>query len=50
MIAACWVLTTLFNCVIKGGFVRDWVVNGEEYVPAGDLSKLLQKNPRNGYF
>ncbi len=28
MIAACWVLVNKFNCVVKGGFVRDWVVNG----------------------
>ena len=27
MIAASWVLTNTFGCVIKGGFVRDWVVN-----------------------
>jgi hypothetical protein len=26
MIAVCWVLTTKFDCSIKGGFVRDWVV------------------------
>jgi hypothetical protein len=28
MVAVCWVLTNVFGCVIKGGFVRDWVVNG----------------------
>jgi len=27
MIAASWVLTNMFDCAIKGGFVRDWVVN-----------------------
>jgi hypothetical protein len=44
MIATCWVLVNKFNCVVKGGFVRDWVVNGEEVLPAGDQSNLLQKN------
>jgi len=29
MIAVCWILVNVFHCVIKGGFVRDWVVNGE---------------------
>ena len=51
MIAACWVLTCKFHCVIKGGFVRDWVVNGEEVVPPlkNDRVNLLQKNPRNPF-
>lgn len=26
MVAVCWVLTNKFDCSIKGGFVRDWVV------------------------
>ena len=29
MIVVCWVLVNMFDCVIKGGFVRDWVVNAE---------------------
>ena len=29
MIAVCWVLINVFGCTVKGGFVRDWVVNGE---------------------
>ena len=29
MVAVCWVLVNMFNCVVKGGFVRDWVVNGD---------------------
>lgn len=29
MVAVCWVLTCIFDCVIKGGFVRDWVINGD---------------------
>lgn len=33
MIAVSWVLINLFDCVVKGGFVRDWIVNGEEVVP-----------------
>ena len=49
MIAVCWVLTCRFHCVIKGGFVRDWIVNGEEVVPPTQNEKinLLQKNNRN---
>lgn len=49
MIAVCWVLTNVFNCVIKGGFVRDWVVNNDEVLPQGNLSNLLQPNPRNNF-
>lgn len=29
MIAVCWILINKFNCKIKGGFVRDWVINGK---------------------
>ena len=29
MIVVCWVLTNMFDCVVKGGFIRDWVVNSE---------------------
>jgi hypothetical protein len=51
MIAACWVLVNNFSCVIKGGFVRDWVVNGDEVLDTKkDLTKLLQVNARNKYF
>ena len=50
MIAVCWVLVNRLNCVIKGGFVRDWVVNGEEVLDTSkDLTKLLSKNKRNKY-
>jgi hypothetical protein len=51
MIAVCWILVTKFDCVIKGGFVRDWVVNGEEVLPKTELERknLLQKNPRNRF-
>jgi hypothetical protein len=30
MIAVCWVLVNRFSCIIKGGFVRDWIVNGKD--------------------
>ena len=50
MVAVCWVLVNVFDCNIKGGFIRDWVVNGKDYIPNGlDLSKLLQPNPRNKF-
>ena len=26
MVAVCWILTNKFDCSIKGGFIRDWVV------------------------
>jgi hypothetical protein len=29
MIATCWVLVNKFDCIIKGGFVRDWIVNND---------------------
>lgn len=32
MIAVSWVLVNLFGCTIKGGFVRDWVVNADEWL------------------
>jgi hypothetical protein len=47
MIAVSWVLTNVFGCVLKGGFVRDWVVKSEEKLPAGSLRNLLQINARN---
>ena len=28
MVAVCWILVTKFDCTIKGGFVRDFVVRG----------------------
>lgn len=51
MIAVCWVLVNRFDCVIKGGFVRDWVVNGEEVLPKTEKERvdLLQNNPRNQF-
>ena len=50
MIAVSWLLVTKFNCVIKGGFVRDWIVRGYEYLPPNtDLRKLLTRNPYNGF-
>lgn len=49
MIAVSWVLVTKFNCIIKGGFVRDWIVNGKQYLPNIDLKNLLTLNPYNGF-
>lgn len=49
MVAVCWVLVNKFKCTIKGGFIRDFVVNGSEYLPPGDLSNIMKKCPRNGY-
>lgn len=49
MVAVCWILTCLFDCIVKGGFIRDWVVNADQNLPVGDLTKLLTVNPRNGF-
>jgi hypothetical protein len=49
MIAVCWVLVCMFDCTIKGGFVRDWVINQDEWLPNGSLNNLLSLNPRNKY-
>jgi hypothetical protein len=37
MIAVSWALV-LFDCTITGGFVRDWIVNGEEHSKPGEPS------------
>lgn len=45
MIAVCWILVNRYDCIIKGGFIRDWVVNGkEENIPGGPLNNLLAKD------
>ena len=44
MVAVCWILVNKFNCTIKGGFIRDWVIRGKEWLPPGNLSNLLQLN------
>jgi len=49
MIATCWILVNKFHCVIKGGFVRDWIVNNEEILPSTNRRNLLQSNPRNTF-
>lgn len=42
MIAVCWVLVKRFDCIIKGGFVRDWVINGTEKIdPSIDPKNLI---------
>lgn len=51
MIAVCWVLVKRFDVIIKGGFVRDWIVNGkDEKDPTLNLANLLELNPRNGFY
>lgn len=49
MVAVCWVLVNKFHCTIKGGFIRDWVIRGYEYLPKGDLSNIMKVSKRNGY-
>ena len=49
MVAVCWVLVNKFHCTIKGGFIRDWVIRGKQWLPPGDLSKIMSKNPMNNY-
>lgn len=53
MVAVCWILVNKFHCKIKGGFIRDWVIRGIEWLPplkAGeDYSNLMKICPRNGY-
>jgi len=42
MIAVCWVLVKHFDCIVKGGFVRDWIVNGKDEIDRSlDLKNLL---------
>jgi hypothetical protein len=51
MIAVCWILVKRFDCVVKGGFVRDWIINGKDEIDNNlDLRNLLQINPRNGFY
>lgn len=36
----CWVLLNEFDCIIEGGFVRDWIIRGHEnWVPGTKLTK-----------
>jgi hypothetical protein len=41
MIAVCWVLVTKFNCTIKGGFLRDFVIRGESKSSDGLSPNIL---------
>lgn len=51
MVAVCWVLVNRYDCCIKGGFVRDWVVNGEEKdIPGGPLNDILIKDPNTNFY
>ena len=51
MIAVCWILVNKFDCVIKGGFVRDWIINADEKVPLTSQLRrdLLQHQGRNPF-
>lgn len=44
MVVVSWILVNKFDCTIKGGFIRDWVIRGKEWLPPGDLSNLLKSN------
>jgi hypothetical protein len=35
MVVVSWALVTYFDCIIKAGFVRDWIVNGEDETKPG---------------
>ena len=50
MVAVCWILTNKFQCSVKGGFIRDWVVRNHESLPKKDLRTILGKSPLNGHF
>ena len=30
-----WILITKFNCIVEGGFIRDWIVRGDSEFPKG---------------
>jgi hypothetical protein len=49
MVAVCWILTNKFNCSIKGGFIRDWVVRNHESLPNKNLTTILERNPLNNH-
>ena len=50
MVAVCWVLVTKFDCTIKGGFVRDWVIGNRDKLSAGNnLKKIMGRNNLNGH-
>jgi hypothetical protein len=40
-----WILVNKFNCILEGGFVRDWIVGGRSYIPKQGFK--LQVNPLN---
>lgn len=51
MVAVAWILVNKFYCTIKGGFIRDWVIRGEEKLPRNvDLSNILKLNPHTGFY
>lgn len=48
MVTVCWVLVNKYDCCIKGGFLRDWVINGECNIPGGSQSDMLEEF--NGFY
>ena len=40
-----WILINKYKCILKGGFVRDWIVGGRADFPKG---VKLELNPQNG--
>ena len=50
MMAVCWILVHNFGCEIKGGFVRDWVINGEVKLPGGPLDYIIVPCPYTGFY
>jgi hypothetical protein len=40
-----WILVTKFDCILEGGFVRDWIVGGRSKIPKQGFK--LKVNPIN---
>ena len=41
-----WILINDYGCIIKGGFIRDWIVAGRDVFPKGTKLKDLGNNRR----
>ena len=41
-----WILINEYGCIIKGGFVRDWIVAGNDFFPKGTKFNDLGNNRR----
>ena len=50
MVAVAWILTNKYDCSVKGGFVRDWVVNGKEKLPKPPLNHIIQPDPYTKFY